>query len=282
MRRDRDKSGASPVIGFVLVISLIVLTLSIYQVGVVPILGAEQEIESHQQIKGDMLSLEQAMFLTSTTNISQSVSFNNRIDYPPLSLIPLQPRANLSVTQEYPITIRAVSFDGDGNKIINYEEQVNNRYIYYDRPSYYYYTNAPMYYYENTVLTRTPNKSVKNSQSIVPLSSQQLINGDRITILTLENNYNRQTNRAFDISVLKNSASSDFAGTSSQYLNITMRTKLSEDDWRTILSDQFDDENGRITNIEYTEEDSMETNKIRVSLNGGTDYKILYRSISLS
>lgn len=230
MDRRADDRGVSPLIGFLLVVGILVLSLGIWQVNFVPAENKQVEIQHYEDIIGDMQELRNAIVRIGETNQLQAVRFKLGTAYPPrvigVNAPPAQGALETSTAGTGEIVV-----DGVNTTAVCGFEETTSRSITYD-PAYNYFENADPIHYENTVVYRNTSDG-----TIVLDSGQALIRDNTINLVPMVTDFSLTDQSATTI---------DFQGEQtgatkvSKALTITIPTDLSAETWETELLDDQD------------------------------------------
>ncbi len=183
-----DTRAVSPVIGFILVFSILVMTFAVYQVEIVPQDNYQTEVEHNQQLQNELLNLRDAMHNTGQDNISRSVTITPGTQYNSRTFArnPLPPAG----------TISTVEFDT--NVTIEYEDRdplnFTTSAIEYE-PDYSEYHGAPTTRIEHTLVyndfeaddatvTRSGPRLVEPNRLVIPIVRGDLSEStvDRVSV----------------------------------------------------------------------------------------------------
>lgn len=233
-----DDRGVSGVIGAVLVLGFLVLLLSLYQASYVPAENEQIEFAHDQQAQNEMLEIRNSILSADTSGETTYSSIKLGTRYPArvIGINPPPASGVLRTSDPEPVTIT----DGDESPVSNLcpaTGPIQTRTLEYEA-GYNEYQNAPTIVYENTVLY------LDFGERTVPLTGQQLVQGDTITVRPLNTSlYETGTER---ISV--ESVPGNVNDQAVQDANVTVPTKLSEDTWEELLAGQVDPANVTVSN----------------------------------
>jgi len=236
-----DDRGVSGVIGAVLVLGFLVLLLSLYQASYVPAENEQIEFAHDQQAQNEMLEIRNSILSADTSGETTYSSIKLGTRYPArvIGINPPPASGVLRTSDPEPVTIT----DGDGSpvSVCPATGPIQTRTLEYEA-GYNEYQNAPTIVYENTVLY------LDFGERTVPLTGQQLVQGDTITVRPLNTSlYETGTER---ISV--ESVPGNVNDQAVPDANITVPTRLSNETWVELLSGQVDPGDVSVSNGNLT------------------------------
>ncbi|MFB6188647.1 MAG: hypothetical protein ABEI57_02075 [Halapricum sp.] len=271
-----DRRGQAIQIGAVLLLGALVLAFSIYQATVVPAQNSKVEFQHSQHVERQLQDLRNAIVTTGQTGDGRSLSIQLGTDYPP-RLIALNPppatgslatvgTTNASVNA----TIAHARANGETGDFWNGTNRTYNTGALAYRPGYNEYGGAPVTWYENSVLFdqfRTANLTT---------TGQRLIDGDRISLVTLNGSYYASQEGSVSLDLRGVSTSSTTVSvtnaTASSNVTITVPTRLTGSDWRSLLSEQMTV--GHVANVTTTAVPGAEYRLVHVVLDRGVTYQL--------
>lgn len=171
-----DTRAVSPVIGFILIFSILIIGVSVYQVEVVPQDNHQTEFEHNQQLQNELLNLRDATHNTGQDNISRSVTVTPGTQYDSRTLArnPLPPAGTISTVE---LDENVTVIDENGTEIAN---RTSNAIVY--TPDYNEYHDAPTTRIEHTLIYNDFEADNEN----VTRSGQRLIEPDRVVVPIVE------------------------------------------------------------------------------------------------
>lgn len=183
---NKDK-GQTLVVGSLLLIGLAVAFIVFLQVSVFPDVNEEREIDSQGESLNSMIELRSAMQTAVSTGASQTVNFQNQVDYPLQPAAPPNQRGQISfISGELEINNaeQIIRYDnGTEKERTNFndiqEDDVISTMIY--QPTYIELTseNRKISMDNTVVRERTPSGDVRHT-------GQSIINGEQITLIAME------------------------------------------------------------------------------------------------
>ncbi len=230
MEQRPDDRGVSPLIGFLLVVGILVLSLGIWQVNFVPADNKQVEFQHYQDIIGDMQELRNAIVRIGETNQLQAVRFRLGANYPPRVIGVNAPPPQGALETDTAGTGEIVVDGINTTEVCGFEETTSRSITY--EPAYNYFENADAIHYENTVVYRNTSDG-----TIVLDSGQALIRDDTINLVPMVTDFSLTDQSATTI---------DFQGEQtgsvkvSKALTIVIPTELSAETWETELLDDQD------------------------------------------
>lgn len=229
-----DRRGQSIQIGAIILFGALIILLSTYQAFIVPSQNQEVEFNHNQRVQSDMLDLRNTILTTKTTGEDGYVNVELGTEFPArlIAINPAPPSGRLSTTQARPIIIEERATGTDITTDVCPGDDVNTRFIEY-QPNYAVFQNAGTVRYENSVVYNDFGEAVTR------LSSQQLINGDRVQIIPLNNSFNRGGSQTVAVE-----PKAGLVDTSTREdINVTIPTQLNEQQWEKALEGEVAPEN---------------------------------------
>jgi len=184
------------------------------------------------------LELRNTILTTKTTGQDGYVNVELGTEFPArlIALNPAPPSGRLSTTQARPIIIKDRGTDSEITTDVCPGGEVNTRSIEY-QPNYAVYQNAGTIRYENSIIYNDFGEAVTR------LSSQQLVNGDRVQIIPLNRSFNRGGSQTVAIE-----PKAGLVDTSTREdINVTVPTQLNEQQWEKALEGEVARENVSVT-----------------------------------
>lgn len=178
--------GQTIVVGFLLVIGVSIALIAYVQVSVYPDINQEKEFESQEESLESMINLRSDIQSSIATGSSQTVSFNNEIDYPFQPATPPDQRGQ--------ITFRSGDFKILGaEEVIRYKNgTIRNRKMFKVNETNIVSTilYEPQYvelsgdsrtirYDNNVIREQTPNNEIRHT-------NQSLINGNQLNLIAMK------------------------------------------------------------------------------------------------
>jgi hypothetical protein len=177
--------GQAIQIGALLLFAILLISLSLFQVFVVPSQNGEIEFKHSQEVRSDVLGVRNAV-LDASTGDQSFVEVSLGPTYPSRSLFvnPGEPAGTIRTTERQPVTI--INDTGGSNTNISDDACPGStsatRALEYGI-GYNVYDEAPTYRVEHTVLFRN------FSSDTLPGSDQQLVGENSITLLPIRNEF---------------------------------------------------------------------------------------------
>jgi hypothetical protein len=255
----------------VLVFGILMLLLVTLQTTAVPAWNQGAEFEHSQQVRDDLGELREGTLQAATTGriTSTSVQLGTRYPRRPFLLNPVDPSGEIQTTDTGIVEIENLTASGEtgdywtssGNRFFQ------TRHISY-QPSYNEYDNAPTTVLEHGVLyDRYGDRSL-------PLTGTTIVDGRRITLVTVNGTFSESGTRAESVTVEPVSAPQQvttLAGNGT--VRIRLPTRLDEETWTELLADEFVAEGGNVyDNVTVTPGDPYNT--VRISLRGDQTYDL--------
>lgn len=227
-----DDRGVSEVIGAILVFGILIAALGVYQGFMVPDENAGAEFDHSQDVHSDMVDTRVAILDAASTGEDRhaTVRLGTQLPNRLIAVNPPDPTGELMTTDEYPIQVFS-----DGAPIT--EEVLSSggtmenrtRFLSY-KPEYREHSGAGDLFYENTILYSDFGDTNRLR------SSQQLVQGDRVYLYPLVNEYREEGSQAVSVDFYAGFRQTAF---DVEDLSVKLPTRLSESEWENILSDQL-------------------------------------------
>ncbi|PSP88532.1 hypothetical protein BRC90_07280 [Halobacteriales archaeon QS_4_69_34] len=234
-----DERAVSPVIGFVLMFSIVIIAFTLYQVDVVPAQNAKAEFTHSQNVEEQLSELEDAIDRVSASGVSRSVTVSTGLQYPDraLAINPGTPSGSLRTSNPRSVDINNLE-TGDGHWDGGTFE---SRHLVYDA-NYNEYRNEPRIVIENGL-------SFNQFDSGYIVRSTDIISGTEIDLQLINGSSSGEYQESGDsVNVPLKSQS-----TSTEYLNVSsaggtptieLDTTLSEQAWKDVLGTDFSGADG--------------------------------------
>ena len=254
-----DRRGVSEVVGAVLLLGILVLALSIYQVSVVPNQNAAVEFDHNQQVEDEIVDVRNAILEARTTgkDTFASVTLGTRYQDRTLAVNPPPPTGTIETVEQRNVSV--VERGGDTDPLGLDELQLENQFLEYT-PRYYEYQQAGTIRFENTVAYH------EYENSNVLLTEQTLLRGETVSLVPLEGEFRKNGQGRVTIEpipgLLKTVRVDD--------PNVTVPTELPREDWEELLDEELDD----------GETISVSDGNLTLALNGS--YDVAYAPIGVN
>lgn len=247
-RCHHDDRAVSPVVGAILVFALMLGLLVILQVTAIPALNNQEEFEHNLRAQVDVVAVGNAVDRTATTGSGETVSIEAGMHYPPRMLFVNPPPVTGTVrtTTPKPLVIDNAQATGEtGDYWDGTARDFPTRSLVY-AADYNEYRAAPRTVYESWVVFN------RFADAQRPLTDGSFVDGRRITLTTLDGRVSRSTDGSQSLSVEPVSAPTQavLVRGADGPVTLTLPTELTEDQWETLLEDEFDP-TGDPTNDRY-------------------------------
>ncbi|WP_302080043.1 Ig-like domain-containing protein [Salinibaculum rarum] len=271
MRRPQTPRGQTAVIGFILVFGILMLLLVTLQTTAVPAWNQGAEFEHSQQVRDDLGELREGTLQAATTGriTSTSVQLGTRYPRRPFLLNPVDPSGEIQTTDTGIVEIENLTASGEtgdywtpsGNR------SFQTRHISY-QPSYNEYDNAPTTVLEHGVLYD------RHGDRSLPLTGTTIVDGRRITLVTVNGTFSESGTRAESVTVEPVSAPQQVTTLEGNgTVRIRLPTRLDEETWTELLADEFVAEGGNVyDNVTVTPGGTYDT--VTISLRGDQTYDL--------
>lgn len=235
------RRGVSEVVGFIMIISILVLAMSFFQTQIVPEYVLDTEIKHEISTQQDTQQLRQSIISVSadgnprTVDMKLGTRYGSTLSpfvYPP-------PATGTLISNDPAFNVRIQNAEGLGGSS-NYwrggEKQYETDIIKYT-PDYNQYDQSPKVYHENTLnyneYDRSGTRIMTTDQSFVDGNSIQL------TLLTGDLSTTRVSTTSVEVqgkSAPSNTISVE--ATEGEVIQIYLPTRLTADEWRELLADE--------------------------------------------
>ncbi|MFB6166074.1 MAG: Ig-like domain-containing protein [Haloarculaceae archaeon] len=230
-----DERAQAIQIGAIMLFGVLIISFASYQAFVVPNQNRQVEFKHNQQVQQQMQDLRNAIVSIPGGGSGKSVSIDLGTRYPSRMVALNPPPASGTLrtvgtsNQSFNLTIRNATTDGEIGDFWNGSTHTYNTGALVYQPNYNLYS-APTTVYENSVLFND------FTNSALPVTGQQLIDGNRITITTLNGSLSRSQAGAtsVDLRPVSSSQTEILVKNSSENINVELPTKLSQDAWKNL------------------------------------------------
>jgi len=241
-----DERAQSIQVGAVLLFGALIIALSAYQAFVVPQQNEKVEFTHNQEVQNQLADLRNAVASVPGDSTTQSVSVTLGTSYPE-RLIALNPGPPSGALRTRGTTDPAINLSIENATAVTESDEVadlwNGTRLNYStgaleyRPNYNVYGSAPTTYYENSVLFN------QFDSGEVTLTDQRLVDGNTISLVTLNGSIDRTQQGSTSVDVEPLSASTTTVTVQNESLTepLTLRvpTRISADTWETdLLADE--------------------------------------------
>lgn len=243
-----DDRGVSEVIGFVLVLGILVLLLTINQAQIVPADNRATEFQHSRAVQNDMVEVRNSILSARTTGETTFAEVQLGTTYGPrvFAVNPPPPSGALRTGEARPITVT----DGGGAPVSDVcpaGSAVRTRTLTYT-PFYAEYDEAPTIVYENTVLY------LQFDDRTLPLTGAQLVDGDTYNIVPINTTFSESSSDTVSVEPVPGRVDR----TTVDGGQVTYPTGLSESTWEDLLQGQVPPEDVTVADGNLTIEASGE------------------------
>lgn len=292
LKKTQESTDAvAPVIGFMLILAILFLAASQYQLNVVPVEERSTEIDHFKEVTEDMSGLRSSIIQTASTGQIQTQELQLGTSYDILGLS--QPPSEGSLTfiggQENITIDNATNNKESGNfwrgdETKKYETGFLKYNIGYNRVT----NHADVFIEHGLMYQDTARDSDEyvdlpgSSDNPILESDQSIINGRSITLYTIQSNIG--SSRTGSVTVETNPTSAPMNSVSIENVDdgspiqIEIPTRLSVEDWRNILEGERTVNNGYVSDIMSGSEDDT----IIIELEEDETYNLRMSRIDLS
>lgn len=255
----QERASTLP-LAFILFFAVAFIGLNIYQLHYVPQQGLEEEIESNRALLQDVQEFDFAVRQMLFDGQPQPVTVGQPVNYPISFPTPPDPTFVASTTENESIQIKNYKCQSG-----NCKSESNTTTVLF-LGNYNYLKNDRVYGYEYGIVYSAPNKSPEGSSGVVTYNDQFIIQGNVVTLVAFQGDFSYERKDVVSTTLKPDQAPSyNYVITnSSEAVNITLPTELSEGRWENLMEDQTTENGGHITNITYknytTVKDSSDKN----------------------
>lgn len=261
---ERDGTHAlSPVIGFVLVIAIATIALTLVQFTAVPVWNEGVEFDHSQSIQKDMQDLRSESVQVSATGRTSAANVGLGTTYPRrfLLLNPPSPSGTVSTGEEGFFVLE--------NVVATNEETAD----YWNGTTVEFPTKSVVYEPRYNVLRDDRRVVYEGTGSVVyveerdgqaTVSETVLVNGRRITLASVDGTLSKSGSGTESLDLMPLSAPYIPVGvtgnvTATEGIRISVPTELSQERWNELLEDQTTGNGGYVADVSVDEEDGVLT-----------------------
>ncbi|MFB6153590.1 MAG: Ig-like domain-containing protein [Halodesulfurarchaeum sp.] len=269
MRFGDDRRAQAGQVGAILLFAIIVIFLAIYQATAVP--GQNREIEFKRYLEGsdDVVELRNALLSAAGSNTQRGTSVQTGARYPARIIFVNPPPASgtLATTGPETITLTNVASASEYQNVRTYLSNENNTLTFQTRDVVF----DPAYNQLDVSSVRLSNGLVyRNASNPILLSSQPIIQGNRITLLSVTGDL-QASGQEVTVTVEPVSAYTrtiTVTNESAGPVTLTLPSRISPSRWEAILAEQI--ASGNVTGVQP----GPNPNTVNVTLEAGTSYEL--------
>ena len=275
-----DDRAVTVQVGTILLFAALIVSMSIYQSAAVPEQNERVEYEHGQRVQSDMLELRNAILRTGATGAGRPTAVELGTRYP-VRMVFVNPPPATGTLRTVPlgdlVVSNAVALDAEtGDYWTGASREFPTSALVYE-PDYREYGGAPATIYENSLLYNRFDNGAN-----ITLADQRVVDGRRITLVTLDGPLSRSGTGPFSVDPRSLSPSAteyrtvSLRNASGGPVSITIPTRLSETAWRELLADELDgggaDPDAYVAGFEYREESGP--NAVTLTFEAGESYEL--------
>ncbi|WP_133412273.1 hypothetical protein [Natrarchaeobaculum sulfurireducens] len=236
-----DERAVTVQIGAVLLLAILFTALALYQVNAVPAENEVVEIEHNEEVQADLQHVRNAIVSVPGGNSGESRSVSLGTTYPTrtFAMNPGPMSGSLESEQLGDIEIKNAEPVDDSDQIVEDWEEGYPTYGLTYTPGYNEYQNAPQTRYEHGLLY---NHHPNDERLTVDGQSQLVVDGNEITIVTLQGDYSESGQGTASVDIREFSTSTNTVGVESDDgdpMEITLPTN-SPESWSDTFSEMTD------------------------------------------
>jgi|GEM_PF-1438631 len=263
-----DDRAQSVQVGAVLLFGILIVFLAIWQAQVIPTETNQAEIQHSDTVQSQLTDIRNSIVSTTTTGVkSERVNIGLRYSSRVLFVNPPPSDGTLRTvgTDETQVTIENATADGEGGAIDSVwdgsDRSYDSGFLQYT-PSYNQYSTAPTTRYEHSVLYN------EFTDAQLPITGQQLIDGDQITLVTVQGSYQRSAAGSEPVDMSVTSASSNRVSIRGDGEPIVLRlpTELNESVWEELFEDEL--ASGHVESV------TVDDQTLKLALNESKSYDL--------
>ena len=244
MRLLADDRGVTVQVGAVLLFAVLIVLLSTYQAQVVPQQNERVEFNHNQRVQSQLQELRDELVRAGETGSGGSASVALGTRYPGRAFFvnPPPPSGTLRTTPPANATVENATARGEtGDYWDGSDHNFSTRGLVY-RPNYHVYGNPPATGYGASVLY---NRFAETTRTI---SGQRLVDGNRITLVTLNGSLSESSSATVSVDPRAVSAATRSVtvrnANADQPLSLVVPTELDAGKWEELLADQMSEGDG--------------------------------------
>jgi hypothetical protein len=244
MRFQDDRRAVALQVGAILLFGFLIIGLTLYQATVVPNQNEQVEFDHNQQVQESLQEVRNGILRTASAERTSPVTVPLGTRYPNRIVAVNPPPSSGRLATEPGGTVTLVNATAINNETADYWNGTDRSYatkrLSY-RPDYNRYQGSPRTTYADTVLyNQFDGRDLSQTD-------QRLLEGNLIYVVALDGSYSRSGAQAVSVSPSPVSASDRIVAVNdSDGLELELDTDLSEDEWRSLLEDQYERNGGRI------------------------------------
>ncbi len=263
-------------IGAMLLFGMVVVSMATYQVTVVPDQNADVEYKHNQQVRDQLLEGRDALLRTATTGTSQPVTVDLGTQFPSRTMFvnPPPPSGTLETTELGTVTITNAEGTGETADYWNGDDRTFTTSGFSYTPDYSEFQTPPTTVYEHLVLFDRLSDG-----TVVPKTDQNLIDGRRINLVTLDGELSTTTSEAVSLDFRTATTSTRTIVVENRDpapIVLTLPTSLSAKQWKDILADEMDAD-GHVKVVES----GADPGTVDIRLDGDVTYELRVSEVHL-
>lgn len=249
MRLADDERAAAVQVGAVVLLAFVVVALSLYQAQVVPEQNEQVEVDHNREVQDRLVAVRSAIVTAGTTGGSPSVTLPLGTSYPDRTVFANPPAPTGTVrtvgttNPAVNVSLTNVAAEGEAGDFWNGSHNVSTGGLVF-RPHYNQYRDAPVTVFEHGVVFNL------RANGSAALTGQPLVEGDTLTLLTLNGTVGRTGSRALSLDVAPVSVATRTITVSNDDpgpINVTLHTSVSRSTWRRVLEPEFVANGGNVS-----------------------------------
>lgn len=247
-----DTRSVAPVIGFLLIFVILIITFSGYQAFVVPSQNEGVEFDHNQQVQNEMVDVRNAVLDAkikgerTRAGVSLGTQYPSRI----FAMNPPDPSGSIRTTDPETITV----YREDGAEEVEFldEHDQETRFIEYT-PTYSEFQSHGTLRYENTVVYHD------YGDTVITYSDQEILSGNTVSLIPVLSEFQESSQRRVTVEPIPGLLETE----SVTNPVVEIPTELSESEWETLLGDE----------LEEGEEITVENGVLTIELSGTYDFE---------
>jgi len=272
-----DRRGQSIQLGLVILLGAVILFFTGYQAVIVPEHNRQVEFKGNAEARDQLVTVRNAVLSAPDAAGGQSVTVGLGVRYPE-RLLAVNPGPGTGTLRTVGttdplvnVTVDNATADGDPGDVWNGSARnFTTGALQYD-PDYNEFREGPTTVYENTVLF---NELEEGNRTI---TGQQVVEGDRITLLTMNGSLARTGAGSVTVDARPLAAATRTVAVtndSSGNVTLTLATRLDEASWQDLLDGEFVDQGGHVVDISTETRSGTGFDSLVIELEGDRTYQL--------
>lgn len=270
----------SHVLGAILLFGILVLLLGLIQMTAVPDWNQSLEVDHSQTVQEDIDALSGSIHQTAVTGQSTTSGVQIGLRYPtrPFLFNPPDPAGRLQTVDAGSIELDNVDFVGVDNYWVDEDPNqfaAETSHLVY-QPDYNEFETPPTTRYENGIVFN------RFDGTTLPLSTRGFLDGERISLVALAGDLEREAAGKVQVPVRPESAPSQTVGLTSATddpITVSVPTTYPESEWESLLEGEFQSNGGHI--VGDAAGVAVEDGELTVALDPDVEYDLRLARVTI-